>query len=537
MTVRVKKGLATNLTGAELFTRQSQKRPGYVFQFDGTDQYATIPAWRPNGLPFEVSVNGVPLTVDATPRRLFGNPSGSDYSVYSSSATQWVGRWKEQDGTLQVLTATTGSLLNQTVRASLATDTTKTQLDVNTTSLDKQEKAGIQNAVTAIAGTAAGAQLFHGPIWDVRLTDYSPIQNTWVVNGNATRYVQLENPIVLAGDFEIEFEWIRRDTASGTSRVGLMGSSGSTFLNVYVRDTNNASSPSSFFFETGEQQIFVGGAFDNVALGQHCRCKFSVSGSNWTFEIDGAVVGSGGNYAAGNAVIGLIGNMNTPALLPADSSLANVRITDITNSLRWHYPLTDPTKLNAEIGNQRNLIKPEDDGAGLLGFDDVHGQVWPETYGLNGTEIREAKASIDDLFTLVLSDDNIESVPVLVFEKFKYPLAKLTDVNHYAATIPGIRQAFEKAAAAGDVGVMEFTEPGLTLTARDAPNVDPSTRGQNNGIWQPDAEYRFIPLNSRHYPINEGSGSVIKNVNDSSGNTDGAIVGNNDDSSWVVMDK
>ena len=60
------------MVGAELFTRVDADKPGYAYEFDGSTMYATMPDWKPLGLPFSVEVEAVPLTVDGTNHYLYG---------------------------------------------------------------------------------------------------------------------------------------------------------------------------------------------------------------------------------------------------------------------------------------------------------------------------------------------------------------------------------------------------------------------------------------------------------------------------------
>ncbi len=58
--------------------------PSAAYVFDGVDDYATIPDWTPNGLPYEITVNGVSLTVDGTRRHMYAS-SNNGTRAYSNA--------------------------------------------------------------------------------------------------------------------------------------------------------------------------------------------------------------------------------------------------------------------------------------------------------------------------------------------------------------------------------------------------------------------------------------------------------------------
>ncbi|MCK5711829.1 MAG: hypothetical protein KAI25_03850, partial [Hyphomicrobiaceae bacterium] len=66
--------------------------PSAVYVFDGVDDYATIPPWTPNGIPFSVEASVVPLSAP---------PAGPEYIVTALGASRW-GLWNQfGTGTLQ----------------------------------------------------------------------------------------------------------------------------------------------------------------------------------------------------------------------------------------------------------------------------------------------------------------------------------------------------------------------------------------------------------------------------------------------------
>jgi len=197
--------------------------------------------------------------------------------------------------------------------------------------------------------------MWHGPIWNLRLTDNSPIQNEWANFGDASRYGVLDDSIVIpAGNaLEIEFEWIRQDTASGTGLVELMGNGGTTSEKTTVSIWDSGSSnPDTFRVDllSGNAASFAG-ALSNVAQGQHCSIKFVQEAGpspQQSLYVDGELIETrtqeGGQTRWEFDRFGW--NSNIGRQLPTGSALKNIRITDLTEGKEWFYPL-DPGEFTA----------------------------------------------------------------------------------------------------------------------------------------------------------------------------------------------
>jgi len=136
----------------------------WEYRFDGSTMYATIPDWTPNGLPFEVSVEAVPLTLDGTARRI---ESGTVFGIYLAAGTNAVTA-AFLDTALAVQTVTGPvAVVGQSLSVRLSATASGTTLTVNGTDYPSASVAAsaAQNPISAIAALPTPTEFFHGPIW------------------------------------------------------------------------------------------------------------------------------------------------------------------------------------------------------------------------------------------------------------------------------------------------------------------------------------------------------------------------------------
>ena len=327
----------------------------WVYEFNGTNMYATMPEWTPLGLPFEVSVEAVPLTVDDSfPVLVAGNDPDPQMFISTAPNHLIASRALGSDGTtvVNMNSGVPGAVVGTPYKITKEVTGAGTSFTV-TNSGAGQEVATLSPSAYLLndIATRNGNNLFHGPIWNLRLTDSSPFQRGGgrpVNYGNATRYGQLENPITWnSGEASVEIEWshIRpAQTFENTAIVSNNGTAASGDTNIYVVGTN--SSNIIVRLGGGNDYSFVG-ALSDVAVGQHYRGKLVATPTNWQLYIDGALKEDTAVSAAqqGSAAISHIGvNQNSSGFpIPANSALGDIIIRDLTNDREWIYTLDEGT--------------------------------------------------------------------------------------------------------------------------------------------------------------------------------------------------
>lgn len=330
----------------------------WVYEFDGATMYATIPDWTPNGLPFEVSVEAVPLTVDANGRTILSHATSSSRYVRSiSNAIQE--RWENLASAFPILSANSAIAQGAPVEVESANTASGTTLQANAVQAQDATGFKVDSAINPLSKIGADGPLnaagyFHGPIWNLKLIDDSPIQDTTACVGDANRYVQLENPIVLEGDFEVEFDWIRQDQ-TGAGVNSLVSGGTNSLINI---DDSGAAAPDRFRLITELGSLAVDNALQNVALGQHCAIKVVRASDNVDVLVDSVSVGGG--VRTGAFAVQFFGtNKGAANDLPANAALQNVIIRDLTNNRTWEFKLdegagTDAPNTGTAQGNYLN---------------------------------------------------------------------------------------------------------------------------------------------------------------------------------------
>lgn len=483
-TLRHKKGIVTNMVGAELFSRKEQNLPNYVYEFDGATMYATIPRWTPNGLPFSVSVNGVVLTVGGNTYLNGDNEYG--LRITGESVPRTALYYTDPAG------SNTNLIVNDTSVAGVATDNLASftgagaEFTVNGTMVSNGTPSGITRGVDIIgAYNTAGTNSFHGPIWNVALTDNSPLQNRSVCYGDGARYVQLDAPLTLDGEYDVEFALIRQDNGVADYWAILAGESNTSQLGIIIWNTAAASNPNkiSIYTDAGAATT-IGDVFDDVALGQHCKVRVVREADNThSVYVDGVLKTTTAALGGSLYVDTFASRAIHPNSLkmPANSALGDIIIRDLTNNREWNYQL-DPAGLDTDIGNSKFVIAPGDLGGQVYGWNGVTGNLVPTVYGLSGANVVEMKAESGDIFTLELDAMPEFVPPTLVFGKIDWPMQNAGG-NVWTATVPGVHKRFADAQALGETVTIEFEEKGLTWTILDAPNTHRSTQG--NYLNQP----------------------------------------------------
>lgn len=319
----------------------------YRYTFDGVDQYATIPDWTPNGLPFSVEIKAAPMAVDGLEHRLWSGdavlPAGR-----ITTTDRWGFRYTDVTGTARNLSsASLGAIAGQVANVLWNNTASNSQIRVDGEGVGNTNiaKSSSADPISLIgAGTSAPAQLWHGPLWSLKLNDDSPIQNTNVCRADSARHVDLASTMWLfgLGAWEIEFDYIRLDK-TGTAAPYVMGSQdGQSRVSLY--DSGAAFPDRIQVVRGGSDVTDFDGALADIAQGQHCTVKITFAfGVGMYCYVDG--VEKGGPFGAANATDLPIDQLYSAngGYPGSGAAFQNIRITDITNDREWLYTLDEGT--------------------------------------------------------------------------------------------------------------------------------------------------------------------------------------------------
>ena len=304
-----------------------------VYDFNGTTMYATMgTGWEPLGLPYSIEFKAI--TDDVTTAALaVSKDTAEGFGVLSGNADYGY------DGvTNPNLTATSAGLSADTEYTYLVNatggGTTVTVISAGT----ETEVAKIvgQGELTTIGASGVPDTFWGGPIWGLRLTDNSPLQGRSVMDIGNTRYVTLDNEILIAGAFEIELDAIRGNHTSDRGCL-LGGNSVDTGITLMTRNSDGVPAD-QLELKTTTSTKNVDGALSNIAYGQHYTLKVTRDGSNnVSLFIDGGQVGTT-TALAGSLSITTIGAAEGGALNQA-GSIGNVRVTNTGSGDTWIYAL------------------------------------------------------------------------------------------------------------------------------------------------------------------------------------------------------
>lgn len=470
---------------------------GPRYTFDGTTMYATMPPWAANGKPrrYSVRFNANAVSTGTEQYIMSGTEGGVELAFYlhatlpvitiryrSDTGTQAIESILDpadeivagENYTLEVINLGTGSqiLLNGK--------------DVNITAFEASD--GIQPALTHIGAKHDATSFFAGTIWSSILYDESPITNTWANMGNGVLYGELEQAIVLEGDFEISFDCIRQD--------------GAIFWRAFAASADAAQGQVSIFNDgrlvlwTGGTANTFSGALNNVVIGQHFKCKFVASGGQLECFVDGVSAGAPQGQS-GSFTMGRIGDIANATTVPTGAALQNIVIKDLDNNLTWNYPLDEgPT---TDTGPE--LIEGDPTLTGSLSTWD--GSIM-HLEGLNPTGTFEGTEVVADTDYHVTFDYNTSAANTFI---------RLGGGGN-VGVIPGPTVGtFDNVLTAGGTGyILQVLSDGtgdfsnFSIKAATGGsiihNTDPSTPGYN-GVWT-DTDWTFIEANLRRYPMNDG---------------------------------
>lgn len=169
-----------------------------------------------------------------------------------------------------------------------------------------------------------------GTATKLEMTDTAPIQGVSVNVGDNTRYIDLDQYIVLDTTFDISFNFKRQLSPSG-DRIAIMGN-GTT--GIYILDNNDVLVTTS-----GGSVTFVGAMAGKVA-GKQCSLRL-------TRDIDGLISLFVDTYPktpnqtlTGTMTIDTFGKGAANQSLAPNSALHGIKITD-SNGYVWDFPLTE----------------------------------------------------------------------------------------------------------------------------------------------------------------------------------------------------
>lgn len=330
---------------------------GARFSFNGVDQYATMPGWAANGKPRQYWFNFIADAVATdTEQVIMSGVDGGivlEFYLHETLPTMSI-RYRSATGT-QAIEQLVGIDIvpgNDYVIHVINLGT-GSEVYINNVLIDIlafEASAGIQPALTHMGAKHDGTSFFGGTILASMLYDESPIHNTWANMGNGSRYGELEQAIVLEGDFEISFDWIRQNSAQVETEV-LGGGTGDWIGVVNSGSTDNVNVGSN-----GVARVWVGAAAD-IAIGQHFNVRIvgTTKNSNLELFIDGISKGNaGGTLATTDFYIEkFYRGRSTQTLrgVAANSAVQNLIIKDLDNNLTWNYPLDEGPATGSVIHN------------------------------------------------------------------------------------------------------------------------------------------------------------------------------------------
>lgn len=482
------------------------------FTFNGVDMYATIPDWTPLGLPYSVEVSAVPLGINLAGQNVLvssstnvnvqglliqGNVSGrmrarvnatpSDANIYIVTPIPVVGE------SMQSEVSVDAESITHTYNGSSVVDA------VNAAQIDANTKYGL------ISIDHNSGAFFHGPIWDVKLNDSAVIQDTDVLEGNGTRYITIP-------EFTIPEDDGRRVSWDGIydNAVGIYYILGSADSSAYIRITGDTG---LVRWRNGGISRDVAAGLAGLANGQHYHAEFIIDAAGvGSLEVDGVETGTLTNGALEFAVDEVGASAGGAGAIRVGSAIQNVTLRNTTTDEYLQY------KIDEGAGTEIKAYDINGDEIGLgaeewtnppanlpADFDDLGGGVYD----------RPVATASNPTFGML---NCIEGVSYL----FTYTVAVTTGT--YTANAGGTKTGNigtggtkSHVLVGGSGTTLGFTvASGFTGTFSNI-----SVKETKDGTVTPDASWANIPNNSRHYPMNEGSGATLFDV---LGGHDGTII-------------
>ena len=255
-------------------------------QFDGT-AYATIPAWTPVSARAAEIVRFRRDFDDGVARNLTGSAdAGADGIRISTSYAPSVVYLDDADA-LRFAIGVGDSIrlgVDHEIRAEFYPDRVECWLDGELvgTSLVAPKQSWLREYIGV---TAPSTENFIGPIFSHQLIDHTPLQGIRAMGGNGVDHYAAIPEITLAGDFEIEFDWVRRDV-TGSSFVAILGSDGDNEDGIFLFDSAGPV-PNGVQFRATGSGANLEGVFSGVAQGEHVKVRVERVSDVLTFYVNG----------------------------------------------------------------------------------------------------------------------------------------------------------------------------------------------------------------------------------------------------------
>lgn len=238
-----------------------------AYTFDGVNMHATIPDWAPLGLPFTVSAQAVPLTIDASNRFVWHSDANNLHQAKIGSSGNYDFAIPNAGGTSDFPSAGAATVgVRVALTAASTADQTVVSAVTETTVSNTPRVDGWDIGFIAVRDNLS--QFFHGPIWNLFLTDNSPIQATTYNKGNASLTGAIPSIAFTTGN--VAFDYIHQ-SANHTILTG------SVALLTSVSGVLTAgANVTSIIVDS----VAYAGA--TLIAGQHYRVSFSVSAGTLT---------------------------------------------------------------------------------------------------------------------------------------------------------------------------------------------------------------------------------------------------------------
>lgn len=346
------------------------------YTFDGTTMYANFPGWTPNGLPFSVEVSAVLLSdINGT---LVGSASASTQAPYyakSTGAVESMG-WTRTDASVGIFVGPDPAHGLNEPNTYIFTATAENSIS-SRNGVDGNvygPPAALSSDSVPIGAIASRSNTgvlnpWHGPIYNLKLTDNSPLQNRYTLDGDGVRYVSI--PAFSWGDADeisLRASVIRRDSTAGESSVAVLGLLGDGTTYLMMRDSNHPTQPNAVLFSVNGALYLVNNALQNVAQGQHIDLRVYTDAGVTYVEVDGGLIGSAA-HPIGASSFDMIGAWSTGPFgqIPINSALGDVILENLTTGEYVEYRIDEGSGTEVKaydqagnvIGLNAGIINPD----------------------------------------------------------------------------------------------------------------------------------------------------------------------------------
>lgn len=315
------------------------------FWFNGTDQYITIPNWKPLGFPASIEQVVVPGIVgDEFRATISGASFGTTLRALAAGSPASLQGYKQVDegSTSSSVTDVLSEGLQYNVLWEFLTDTHDVSANGQTNISGGRPSWNNFSPISRI-GNYGSANFWSGFIRGVKLNDDSPLQSAAYQKGDDSRYLVLANDVRLFDNpCTVELAWRRYDRGVGDGNQRLIGArDGST--RIQVQNNADSSTPDRV------QMIFDGAgrngtdAVQWIGQGQHSKLAVvrSTSAANLTtFLVDGAEVATD-TRSSGDVRIGHIGGAGGTNTRADETLIGDVYVKDDETNEEWFWPLNE----------------------------------------------------------------------------------------------------------------------------------------------------------------------------------------------------